>query len=410
MRRSELFRDGNRSLTVAAPKARRNLKTHRSRDRKGAVGLLALAILPLACWAQQAMTCQHGQCVQVLAGQAGIRQQLRVNAHGPVTLEAGVGTELKYTVRVVVRAANEAEARRILELYPVRVTREGDWSVLTAPGEPMASTLVLRAPRLIAVSIVTSNGPVEANGIDGSLVVDSVTGPLSADRIRGDCQLRTRGGDIRAGDIGGTLNSTTGFGSITVRSVRGEAVLQTMGGDIVAQDAGGPLRAETGAGTVRIAKAAGAVNATTGGGLIWVGSAKGLVTAHNVAGLIDVGSAAGVHCDSGAGGVQLGRISGSMRVFTAMGNIVASLLHGEPADSDLATGDGDITVVIPSNLGVTIQAENAMADSLRRILSEFPQIQSRRLGTRVVAQGRVNGGGPVLRISSVAGTIFIKRQ
>src|ERR1039458_6377629 len=383
MRRSELFRDGNRSLTVAAPKARRNLKTHRSRDRKGAVGLLALAILPLACWAQQAMTCQHGQCVQVLAGQAGIRQQLRVNAHGPVTLEAGVGTELKYTARVVVRAANEAEARRILELYPVRVTREGDWSVLTAPGEPMASTLVLRAPRLIAVSIVTSNGPVEANGIDGSLVVDSVTGPLSADRIRGDCQLRTRGGDIRAGDIGGTLNSTTGFGSITVRSVRGEA--------------GRPC-------------AAGAVNATTGGGLIWVGSAKGLVTAHNVAGLIDVGSAAGVHCDSGAGGVQLGRISGSMRGFTAMGNIVASLLHGEPADSDLATGDGDITVVIPSNLGVTIQAENAMADSLRRILSEFPQIQSRRLGTRVVAQGRVNGGGPVLRISSVAGTIFIKRQ
>jgi hypothetical protein len=129
-----------------------------------------------------------------------------------------------------------------------------------------------------------------------------------------------------------------------------------------------------------------------------------------MAGLIDVGSAAGVHCESGAGSVKLGRISGGMRVSTAMGNIVASLLRGEPADSYLATGNGDITVVIPSNLGVTIQAENAMADSLRRILSEFPQIQSRRLGTRVVAQGRVNGGGPVLRISSVDGMIFIKRQ
>src|ERR1035437_7152886 len=372
--------------------------------------LLALATLPLACWAQQAMTCQHGQCVQVLAGQAGIRQQLRVNAHGPVTLEAGVGTELKYTARVVVRAANEAEARRILELYPVRVTREGDWSVFTAPGEPLALTLVLHAPKLTAATIVTSNGPVAANGIDGSLVVDSVTGPLSADRIGGDCQLRTRGGDIRAGDISGTLNSSTGFGSITVRSVRGEAVLQTMGGDIVAQDAGAPLRAETGAGPVRIPQAAAAVNATTGGGLTWVGSAKGLVTAPNVAGLIDVGSAAGVHCDSGAGGVQLGRISGSMRVFTAMGNIVASLLHGEPADSDLATGDGDITVVIPSNLGVTIQAENAMADSLRRILSEFPQIQSRGLGRRVAARGGVTGGGRVLLFSWGAGTFFIKRK
>jgi DUF4097 and DUF4098 domain-containing protein YvlB len=267
----------------------------------------------------------------------------------------------------------------------------------------------LRAPKLSAVSIVTSNGPVEANGIDGWLTIDSVTGPLMADRIHGDCQLRTRGGDIRAGEIGGMLTSTSGFGSITVRSVRGEAVLETMGGDIGAQDAGGKVRAETGAGTIRIARAADAVNATTGGGLIWVGSANGPVTAHNMAGPIDIESAAGVHCESGAGGVQLGRISGGMRVSTAMGDIVASLSAAEP-DSYLATGDGDITLIIPSNLGVTIQAENAMADSLRRILSEFPQLQSRRLGTRVVAQGPVNGGGPVLRISSVGGTIFIKRQ
>ena len=373
------------------------------------VAFLALATLPVACWAQQAMTCQRGQCVQVLAGHAAIGRQLRINAHGPVTLEAGAGTELKYTARVVVQAANEAEARRLVERYPVRVTREGDWSVFTAPGAPLAATLVLRAPKLTAVSIVDSNGPVEANGIDGSLLVDSVTGPLTADRIRGDCQLRTRGGDIHAGSIGGTLSSTTACGSITVRSVRGEAVLQTMGGDIDAQEAWGPLRAETGAGTIRIARAAGAVDATSGGGLIWVGNASGLVTAHNMAGMIDVESAAGAHCESGSGGIKLGRISGSMRVSTAMGSIVASVLRAAP-DSYLTTNDGDITVVIPSNLGVTIQAENAMADSLRRILSEFPQIQSRRLGTRVVALGRVNGGGPVLRISSLDGTIFIKRQ
>jgi DUF4097 and DUF4098 domain-containing protein YvlB len=375
----------------------------------GLPSLLALAALPLACWAQQTITCQRGRCVEALTGQAVIGRQLRVNAHGPVTLEAGVGTQLSYTATVVVRAANQAEARRIVERYPLRVAKEGDWSVLTAPGEPLSATLVLRAPKLTAVSIVTSNGPVEANGIDGSLLVDSVTGPLAADRIRGDCQLRTRGGDVRAGVIGGSLDSTTGLGSITVRSARGQAVLQTMGGDIVVQEAAGPLRADTGAGTIRIARAAGTVDATTGGGLIWVGSANGLVTAHNMAGLIDVESAPGVQCESGAGGVQLGKISGSMHVTTAMGNIVASVLSAV-TDSDLATGGGDITVAIPSNLGVTIQAENAMADSLRRILSEFPQIQAYRLGTRVVAQGRVNGGGPVLRISSVDGTIFIKRQ
>jgi hypothetical protein len=182
-----------------------------------------------------------------------------------------------------------------------------------------------------------------------------------------------------------------------------------MGGDISADDAGAAIRAETGAGAIGILRAAGAVVATTGGGSIRVGSANGLVTAHNMAGLIDIGSAAGVHCESGSGAVQLGSVTGSMRVSTAMGSIVASVLSAAP-DSYLATGDGDITLVIPSNLGVTIQAENAMADSLRRILSEFPQIQSHRLGTRIVAQGRVNGGGPVLHVSSEDGTIFIKRK
>jgi DUF4097 and DUF4098 domain-containing protein YvlB len=332
-----------------------------------------------------------------------------VNAHGPVTLEAGVENELKYTIRVVVQAVNEAGARRLVERFPLRVTKEGDWWVLTAPGEPLQATLTLRCPRLTAATIVTANGPVEANGIDGSLLVDSVTGPLEANRIRGDCQLKTRGGNIRAGDIWGTLTTTTGFGSVTVRSVRGEAALETMGGDIAADDAEGPIRAETGAGTITIAKAAGAVDATTGGGVIRVGSASGVVTAHNMAGLIDIGSAAGVHCESGSGAVQLGRISGAMRVSTAMGNIVASILNAAP-ESYLATGGGDITLAVPSNLSVTIQAENAMADSLRRILSEFPQIQARRLGTRVVALGRVNGGGPVLHVSSEDGTIFIKRK
>jgi len=368
-----------------------------------------VAALPLVCFAQQGMTCRRGQCVQTLTGRAAIGARLRVSARGPVKLQAGVEKELKYTVLVVIQAGSEAEARRVLDRYPVRVTKDGDWWVLTAPGEPVQATLTLRCPRLTAAAIVTANGPVQAEGIDGSLLVDSVAGPLEADRIGGDCQLKTRGGDIHAGEIWGTLTAVTGFGSVTVRSVRGEAVLQTMGGDISADDAGAAIRAETGAGTIGILRAAGAVDATTGGGSIRVGSAKGLVTAHNMAGLIDIGSAAGVHCESGSGAVQLGRVAGNMRVSTAMGNIAASMSSAAP-DSYLATGVGDITLVIPSNLSVTIQAENAMADSLRRILSEFPQIQSRRLGTRVVAQGRVNGGGPVLHVSSEDGTIFIKRQ
>jgi hypothetical protein len=99
-----------------------------------------------------------------------------------------------------------------------------------------------------------------------------------------------------------------------------------------------------------------------------------------------------------------------MSVATAMGNILANLGGSRLAESLLATGNGDITVVIPSNINVTIRAENQMADTLRRIVSEFREIQPRPIGRHLVAEGRVNGGGPLLQISASGGTIFLKRQ
>jgi hypothetical protein len=61
-------------------------------------------------------------------------------------------------------------------------------------------------------------------------------------------------------------------------------------------------------------------------------------------------------------------------------------------------------------VGVTIRAQNELSDSIRRIVSDFPGISVRVEGGQVIAEGPVNGGGPVLRISGTGGTIFIKRQ
>ena len=50
------------------------------------------------------------------------------------------------------------------------------------------------------------------------------------------------------------------------------------------------------------------------------------------------------------------------------------------------------------------------SDTIQRIVSEFPGIPVRLQGTQVVAEGAINGGGPLLRISGTGGTIFIKKQ
>ena len=360
--------------------------------------------------AQTTLNCQGGRCIKTVTGTFPVGARLRVNANGPVALDAGSSKDLTYTATAQFWARSEADARRMLEQYAIRMFPQGEWSVLATPMGPLTATLQIHSPKLSAASIYTMDGSVEARGVDGTLDVESGGGPVTVDRIAGDCRVRTGGGGVRAGALGGALHLSTGVGSITVASVSGEAVLQTMGGDIVVGNAGGAVYAETGVGMVRVEHAAGQVTATSGGGQIWVGDARGMVITRSAAGPVRVGSAAGVNCDTASGYVELGSVYGAMRVATAMGDILASLMGGRMADSFLSSGNGDITVMIPSNVGVTIQAENAMADSARRIVSEFPQIPVRVVGMRVVAEGAVNGGGPVLHVSASSGTIFIKRK
>ena len=83
-------------------------------------------------------------------------------------------------------------------------------------------------------------------------------------------------------------------------------------------------------------------------------------------------------------------------------------------DSLLSTVFGDITVLLSSNTPVTIHAINESAGSKRRIVSEFREIRVRNADSDssdpVLAEGALNGGGPVLRIVTSSGMIFMRRQ
>jgi hypothetical protein len=369
-----------------------------------------LAALVAAGFSQTPLEREPGGWARVYSATLTAAPKLRVVGHGPVTVDASASRSLEYTVRVSVAARAEAEARRILDAAPVRVSTQGDWVVLVAPGGPVIAQVKVKAPRLAALDIGTTDGAVAVTGVDGAAAIDTRAGAITADRMRGTSKLVSGGGEIRVGTVDGSLECTTAAGRIEVKLARRDAILNTYGGDIEVDQVDGALRADTAGGGIHVRKAGGAVAATSGGGQIVVDQAKGTVTARNLAGPVAVGGAAGIHCESGSGGIRLARIVGPMRVSTSMGSILADLAGARLVDSFLATASGDITVVIPSNLGVNIRAVNAMADTLRRIVSDYPALPPRRMGNRVVAEGALNGGGPLLEISDTGGTIFIKRQ
>jgi DUF4097 and DUF4098 domain-containing protein YvlB len=368
---------------------RRAKETRRNFLLSFCLGVSASLIVPAH---GQQLTCSRDQCEAVIHGTAPACTRLRIQAHGTVALEGGGAKQLSYTLKIVVSARDASEARRLVESWPVQVTSQGEWTTLKATGGAVMSVLTVDAPRLETAEIVTAVGAVRANGVAGTL------------------EIHTGAGNIDVGRTGGAVRCTTGVGRVSIDSAGGAATLATNLGDIVAREAGGAVEARTGGGDVRIGTAGGPVSAMSGGGEISIGKAAGIVTLRNLAGPVQVGSAAGIRCDSASGGIRLSNIGGTIRVATSMGNILASLAGSGLSNSYMATGLGDITVLIPSNLGVTIQAEDDMADTVQRIVSDFAALQPRRQGTRIIAEGPINCGGPLLQISGMGGTIFIKRQ
>jgi DUF4097 and DUF4098 domain-containing protein YvlB len=381
--------------------------------------LLVSGFLSIALAAEPVLTREGKYWVEVRSGSESVAPstRLRIVSRGPVTINGtlnGVsGPELSYALKIRVKAASVEEARLLVKRFNVRLAKQGGNSMylVVQRGDGMAD-LQVKLPRTAPeTTIATTEGAVAFYDLDGAVEAETGGGAVTADRIKGNIVVRTAGGDITLGAVEGNAKCTTAGGKITAGLVRGEATFETGGGDISAQEVHRLVHATTMAGSIRIHSAGSAVIASTGGGPIDVGQARGVVTARNSGGPVKVGSAEGVRCEDAGGGVNLDNISGSVRVSTAIGSIIASLLAGKPmSDSFLSTGGGDITVIIPSNLGVTIRAQNELAGNIRRIVSDFPGISVRVEGGQVVAEGPVNGGGPILRISGAGGTIFIKRQ
>lgn len=320
-----------------------------------------------------------------------------------------------YQVTKKVRARSEAEARRLLRGVAVTshaVGESGRLNVLQPVNHPAYIDLEVMVPRILRNTILTTRGGnVTVTDVVSSVQVESAAGTIDLDRISGNAFAKTGGGEIRAGAIGGTLRCESSGGSIRAGKVNGETRLETAGGEILIGESIGPVYATTLGGNIRVEHAGSEVTARTAAGRIEVQQARGIVNADNSGGSIEVGSAAGVRCESSRGAIRLRGTSGSLRALSDVGNILAELTSAvQLADSELTTGAGDVTILIPSNFPLTVKAQSERGRAAR-VVSEFPEFRAQKASATPasITEGCVNGCGPVLRISA-NGTIYLRRQ
>jgi hypothetical protein len=344
-----------------------------------------------------------------------IPPQLRIVSRGNVVLRGSKDGQIVYKFVQRAKAHSDADAKRLFHgvfISAIPMASMTTLTVIPSAGDLVSNDLEVSVPRQVILSIVqTQGGSVEVYDLGGSLQAIASLG-IRCDRIHGNVDGRTGGGEIRFGKIDGSVQCVSGGGSIFIDSVGGSAKCETAGGEIVVKEAGGPLLLRNASGNIEVDRAASTVEAHTGEGLIEVNQAGGEVIADTRGGSIQIGSARGARCESAAGAIRVKNASGPLNVQTAMGSILAELIAGSrPEDSLLTANSGDVTVLIPSRLSLSVMARNDSGAN-PRIQSDFPEVRAKSFGFSqppTVAEGQINGGGPVLRINVAAGIIYLRK-
>lgn len=167
-----------------------------------------------------------------------------------------------------------------------------------------------------------------------------------------DLDVKTGDGNVTADPVAGHIRFDTGDGNITASGLKGDIYMHSGDGHIEAANLDGSLRADSGDGHIKVRGRFDALDVNTGDGSI------------------EADAASGSH------------IASSWSIKTGDGNINLRVSDDLHADINANTGDGSITLDVPTTVSGTLSHS---------------------------VHGKLNGGGGELRITSGDGSIHLEK-
>src|SRR5438876_2566672 len=384
-------------------------------------GLLVTLTATLCVAQQGSVQKEGGNWTSVANGSLSGVHNLHIKVEaGAVRVEGGSNQGINYVIHNKSYESAEDRARRQFESYKVSSYVRGDTAWIVGEwegGSPhkFSSEVNVTVPRnMEMVKIETEGGEVVTTGISGRLEAQTGGGAIHLDDIGGSISVETAGGRIDVGNVGSDLTLRTGGGQIHIGSAKGKVVAESGGGNLVLVSGSQGASLQTGGGSIHVDKCTGEVKASTGGGGIELGEIGGGAQMDTGGGSIKISSAKGpVKAGTGGGSIELWGVP-TAHVETGAGSVIAKFISsgGERSDSMLETGVGDITVYLVPNINMTVRASIEAANG-HHIVSDFPEIKISSEGGQwtklVTAEGNLNGGGPVLKVRTTMGNIYIRR-
>jgi DUF4097 and DUF4098 domain-containing protein YvlB len=385
------------------------------------VGVIA-ALAPLALAQETHISREGGAWGQVVTGQLAAVRNLRIKVDmGSVMVHGSQQQGIHYVVHTRANTSSEEDARRQFDSFKISAYVRGDTAWIVGDwqgGRPrkFSGEFDIEVPRDIGlVKIETEGGNLDTTGIAGRVEAESGGGSIHLDDIGGGAHAETGGGSIEVGTISGDIGLRTGGGSIEVHHANGKLIAETGGGSVAIMSAAQGASVETGGGGIEVKQCFGKLKVSTGGGSVDLGDIGGAAEIDTGGGSIHLASAKGhVDARTGGGGIELYGVP-SARAETGAGGIVVKLMKtgAEPASSTLETSAGDITVYIAPDVAISVRASVDLGSG-HRITSEFPDIhvasEGDKWGPRTLsAEGKLNGGGPTLKVRTTTGDICFRR-
>jgi DUF4097 and DUF4098 domain-containing protein YvlB len=384
--------------------------------------LVLALVAPLAVAQDARISREGGAWGQEITGSLAAVKNLRVKLDmGSVVVHGGQQQGINYVVHTRAYTSSEEDARRQFGNYKISAYVRGDTAWIVGDwqgGHPrkFSGEFAINVPREIGlVKVETAGGNVDTTGIAGRVEAESGGGSIHLDDIGGGVAAETGGGSVDVGAVSGDIALHTGGGSIEVHHANGKLVASTGGGSVEIMSATQAASIETGGGGIDVHQCSGKVKASTGGGSIDLGDIGGGAEIDTGGGSIHLTSAKGhVEAHTGGGGIELYGVP-SARADTGAGGITVKLVKtgAEPANSMLETSAGDITVYIASDVNISVRASVDLGSG-HHITSDFPDIhiasEGDKWGPRTLsAEGKLNGGGPVLKVRTTTGDICFRR-
>ena len=386
--------------------------------------LAVAAFLVSIAAAQQTRVFHEGDAwTEEVTGTLPAARTLKVQVDfGSVHIQGSSQQDITYVIRTHSYTSNEKQARHEFDAYKINASSHNDVAMISGNWEGghnhfCSGEFVINVPKnLDLAKLETSGGGVMVSGIAGRVDAESGGGKIHLDDIGGSVRAETGGDSIEIGTVNGDLHLETGGGRINIANAKGRVDATTGGGNILLASSAQDATLEAGGGNIEVKHCGGKLKVSTGGGNIELGDIAGPVEMETGGGSMRLGWAKGVvHAETGAGRIELNNISAA-RAQTGAGAIMAKFTSasGDRTDSVLETSAGDIVVYIAPDVAMTIRASIDLANG-HKIWSDFNDIRVTSEGgdwpgpKSFSAEGKLNGGGPTLKVRTTTGDIKFLR-